>query len=58
MSDTVEERRRGTVVGFRADHALVERLLASAAAEGLTRSQVARRALIRDLSRQDEAANG
>ena len=42
---------RGTVVAFRASRQLVAGLDTAAAAEGISRSDVARRAAIRDLQR-------
>ena len=47
-----------TIIAFRATPELVANVEAAAAAEGITRSDVARRALIRDLakSKQTEAA--
>ena len=45
------ERHSGSIVAFRAPPQMVERMDDAAAAEGISRSDVARRAVIRDLGR-------
>jgi hypothetical protein len=49
-------QEHGGIVAFRATAELIERAEAQAAAEGITRSDVARRALLRDLARQGAPA--
>jgi predicted DNA binding CopG/RHH family protein len=51
MARTVDEAEVG-VIAFRAPAELLERVDATAAAEGISRSDVARRALMRDLERR------
>jgi metal-responsive CopG/Arc/MetJ family transcriptional regulator len=54
--DTTEsEYQRGAVVAFRAPPQMIERLDNAAAAEGISRSDVARRAVIRDLRQPEDA---
>jgi hypothetical protein len=57
MPDT-ESHGQVAIIAFRATPELIATVEAAAAAEGITRSDVARRALIRDLakSKQTEAA--
>ena len=52
------EQGQGATIAFRANPELMANVEAVAAAEGITRSDVARRALIRDLAKtkQTEAA--
>ena len=45
--------QRGGIIAFRAPAELVAEVEAAAAAEGISRSDVARRALMRDLARRD-----
>lgn len=52
------EQEQGATIAFRATPELMANVAAVAAAEGITKSDVARRALMRDLakSKQTEAA--
>ena len=54
----IESQSRIAIIAFRATPELMANVEAVAAAEGITRSDVARRALIRDLAKhkQTEAA--
>jgi hypothetical protein len=45
------DKTESTIIGFRAPNDLVAAVEAAARAEGVSRSDVARRALIRDLTR-------
>ena len=58
MIETIHEQRseRGGVVAFRANAELIAQVEATAASEGISKSDVARRALIRDLVRTNPAA--
>jgi predicted acylesterase/phospholipase RssA len=58
MSERLGERadERAAVIAFRAPTELVASIEATAAAEGISRSDVARRAVIRDLQRHAGAA--
>jgi len=56
MRSQEQEQERGGIIAYRASAALIAEIDASAAAEGITRSDVARRAVLRDLARSKKAA--
>jgi metal-responsive CopG/Arc/MetJ family transcriptional regulator len=60
MAKTAEEQaeERGGIIAFRASTELLERVDSVAADEGISRSDVARRAVIRDLSARREPVHG
>ena len=53
MMKTADEDERGLVIAFRAPADLIATVDAAAAAEGISRSAIARRALLRDLRRKE-----
>ena len=54
--NTVEQaEERGGIIAYRASAQLIAEIEAAAAAEGITRSDVARRAVMRDLARSGTA---
>ena len=57
MMKTADEDERGLVIAFRAPADLIATVDAAAAAEGISRSDIARRALLRDLRRKEVNSN-
>ncbi len=57
MANIIDEQayQRGAIVAFRAPRELLEAIELAAAKEGLSRSDVARRACLRDLAKPDQA---
>jgi hypothetical protein len=56
MSDDEKTAQGHPIISFRAEPSLTAWTDAAAAAEGISRSDVARRALLRDRQRQQEGA--
>jgi hypothetical protein len=54
---TEQAEERGGIIAYRASAKLIAEIEAAAAAEGITRSDVARRAVMRDLARSKAAAD-
>ena len=52
MNNTEQRDERGMTIQFRAPAGLIATVDAAAAAEGISRSDIARRALLRDLRRR------
>ena len=55
MSTAEQTEQRGGIIAYRASAELIAEIQAAAAAEGITRSDVARRAVMRDLARSGTA---
>ena len=55
MSTVEQAEQRGGIIAYRASAELIAEIEAAAAAEGITRSDVARRAVMRDLARSGTA---